>query len=112
MTEPHRLTEVENFGGTNTDLATLTLENPMSGRESSSTGTVYIGEFAPAASPNCDLTCYPFDGNETIFRITLQKPGNMIFNLTLGCVNGEVGNTTARNPMAEGFSRYPILFIC
>eukprot|EP00438_Fugacium_kawagutii_P011812 Skav229671 [mRNA] locus=scaffold4264:59938:61269:+ [translate_table: standard] len=95
VTEPHGLIDVENFGdGTKTHLATLKLDNPMTGRESSSTSTVYIGEFAQAASPNFDMTCYPFDSKETIFRISLQKPGDMIFKLTLGCINGEAGNTT------------------
>eukprot|EP00438_Fugacium_kawagutii_P017454 Skav220268 [mRNA] locus=scaffold3532:48504:50438:- [translate_table: standard] len=69
----------------------------MTGRESSSTSTVYIGEFAQAASPNFHMKCYPFDSKETIFRITLQKPGDMIFKLALGCVNGVAGNTTDTN---------------
>ncbi|CAL1158554.1 unnamed protein product [Cladocopium goreaui] len=95
VTEPYALIDVENFGdGTKRHMATITVDNPMTGIESGSTSTVYVGEFAQAASPNFDMKCFPFDRKEVVFRITLQKPGNLIFALSLGCVSGVSGNTT------------------
>lgn len=95
VSEPHGLIDVENFGdGTKRHMATMTLSNPITGVESSSTSTVYIGEFSQASSPIFDMKCYPFDRKQTIFRITLQKPGELIFALSLGCVNGVKSNST------------------
>ena len=56
-------------------MATITVDNPMTGIESASTSTVYVGEFAQAASPNFDMKCFPFDRKEVVFRITLQRLG-------------------------------------
>ncbi|CAK9021282.1 Uncharacterized protein SCF082_LOCUS15274, partial [Durusdinium trenchii] len=95
VSEPHAIIDVENFGdGTKRHMGTISVNDPVTRRESASTSTVYIGEFAQAASPMFDMSCYPFDRKETQFRITLQKPGNMIFALSLGCANGISGNKT------------------
>ena len=76
MSDPHGLIDVENFGdGTKRHMATMTLSNPTTGAESSSTSTVYIGEFSQASSPIFDMKCFPFDRKQTIFRITLQILG-------------------------------------
>jgi len=92
---PHQMIDVENFGdGEKRHMATLSLNNPTTGVESSSTSTVYIGDFAQATSPMFDMKCFPFDRKQTLFRITLQKPGELVFALSLGCVNGVQSNST------------------
>ena len=73
---PHQMIDVENFGdGEKRHMATLSLNNPTTGVESSSTSTVYIGDFAQATSPMFDMKCFPFDRKQTLFRITLQRLG-------------------------------------
>ena len=73
VSEPHAIIDVENFGdGTKRHMVTISVNDPVTRRESASTSTVYIGEFAQAASPMFDMSCYPFDRKETQFRITLQ----------------------------------------
>lgn len=76
---PHQMIDVENFGdGEKRHMATLSLNNPTTGVESSSTSTVYIGDFAQATSPIFDMKCFPFDRKQTLFRITLQRLGLLL----------------------------------
>ena len=47
-------------------------------------GNIYVGSFSQQQS-NFDHLCYPFDDKTVKFDISIQAPGNYIFDLALLC---------------------------
>ena len=45
-------------------------------------GNIYVGDFSQS---NFDHLCFPFDDKTVRFDISIQKPGNYIFDLRLSC---------------------------
>jgi len=62
----------------------ISVVNSATGREAHSTSSIYVGDFSQAYEI-FDHLCYPFDSKTVYFHVTVQKPGNYVFDLNLLC---------------------------
>ncbi|CAE7505088.1 unnamed protein product [Symbiodinium necroappetens] len=84
VSDPQLIVTVDNFGdGTRYLQGKINLLDAQ-GYELFTTSNIYVGSFSQQQS-NFDHLCYPFDNKTVKFDISIQAPGNYIFDLALLC---------------------------
>jgi len=84
VSDPQLIVTIDNFGdGTRYLQGKINLLDAM-GHELFTTSNIYVGSFSQQQS-NFDHLCYPFDDKTVKFDISIQAPGNYIFDLALLC---------------------------
>ncbi|CAE7519587.1 unnamed protein product [Symbiodinium natans] len=82
VSNPQLIVSVDNFGDGNRYLQGTIQLADSSGRDAFTTSNIYVGDFSQS---NFDHLCFPFDDKTVRFDISIQKPGNYIFDLRLSC---------------------------
>ncbi|CAJ1354715.1 unnamed protein product [Effrenium voratum] len=94
VNQPRAIIDVENFGqGDKREMGVISVVNPETGDDAESASTVYVGDFSQAAN-DFEMSCYPFDMKRVGLSISIQKPGNLIFSIMLGCPHGDSESQT------------------